>query len=104
ELLPVRRGGELVEAEISSDHRECFGVFPQTLLFELFLRESPSLHIPVLAIDASQPAFVLPRRCAEKDVSLGQRMQLPSQAIGLVWTVFGFEERKLRHDSGDRAL
>src|SRR5208282_2119275 len=58
ELLPVRGGGELVEAEVAANHGEGFGILPQAFGLELLLREPPALDVAVLAVDLPQPALV----------------------------------------------
>ena len=96
-LLPVRGGGELVEAEVAADHGECFGILPQAFGLKLLLRELPPFDVAVLAVDVPQPALVFPRGGAEKHVPLGQAVKFLGQPPGLGRSIFGVEKGQLSH-------
>ena len=79
QFLPILRGRKLIEREISTNNRKCFGEFTQALGLKSFLGESAAREIPVPAVNLVEPAFVFPGTGADENVFSRKRAKRSRQ-------------------------
>src|SRR5262249_25529160 len=80
---PVVGRGELVEGKIPAHGREGPGVLGQALRLELGFRELAPRLVTLPTVDRPEPARVFPTTGAEEHATLGQGLELRSEAGGL---------------------
>jgi hypothetical protein len=72
QLAPVIGRRKLVEREIATNDRKCFGVLGQAFVVEAFLRKTAARRIALARINLSEPAFIFPRAGADENI-LGRK-------------------------------